>query len=69
MSKYSDLKKLGIGVNDLKNLQLTLIKLVSSGAVYSNDNPLDIVKICTTLIDEINGGVVERNKQIESGLK
>ena len=69
MSKYSDLKKLGIGVNDLKNLQLTLIKLVSSGAVDYNSSPLDIVNTCTSLINEINKVVVDRNAEIESGLK
>lgn len=69
MSKYNDLKKLSIGVNDLKNMQLTLIKLVSSGAVDYNSNPLDIVNTCTSLIDDINKVVVDRNKEIELGNK
>lgn len=69
MSKYNDLKKLSIGVNDLKNMQLTLIKLVSSGAVDYNSSPLDIVKTCTSLIDDINKIVVDRNKEIELGNK
>lgn len=65
MNRYEELKKLGIGTTDLKNVQLTLTKLMSIGAVDLNMSVLDIVKVTTILIDEINSGVVDRNREIE----
>ena len=66
MSKYKQLTNLGIGATDLKNIQLTLIKLVGIGELNIDSTALDIVKDITSLIDTLEHKVVERNKEIDA---
>jgi len=65
MSKYSDLRKFGVGTTDLKDIQLVLTKLVEMGEINTTTTAIDIVRKCTELIDNINSGVVNRNNEIE----
>lgn len=66
MNKYKQLRDLGIGATDLKNIQLTLIKLVGIGELSIDSTTLDIVKNITSLIDTLEYKVVERNKEIDA---
>ena len=66
MSKYKQLTELGIGATDLKNIQITLIKLVGIGELNIDSTALDIVKDITSLIDTLKHKDIERNKEINT---